>query len=766
MTKSPNQKFVLEQFQGVLRELEQDEFAGVLGVLVDVREAGFVNKELDAHINRLREDSVASIPQLIDWLGLMVERLMAFQGDFGQLVGEFSEAEVGLSEAEWSSAESISMAVDSEEVDFFGEFDDFESLGDIESFGDFDGEEFDFDLPMVEDIVDYEDIDHDAIFSDIEELEVIDAPGEQALAVGDDGEGDAPVAGQDSGEESDPFWADFALEEEAEQSGDDAADRVDFALIESSVSIDPPSLDAVPADDAPEDPAETIFGDSNGSGFGARARTDGLDDTASYPSVEEDSGPRELFGTDDFDFLDEFNAPPKAPEPEAAPGSGDALEESTHREVGFGDSEVVLEPEYNDGFDFDLGEPEVGAGQVDTAEPEDDFDFDFGFENPEKRNEELNRSFDADRTAVFQASDDLDNALLTGKFKTVEPVEESEPEGWGQGFDFGFDDDDLSASDGGAAAEGHALGAKKSSAVTATDNARLTPSREPAPSREMEVTPPSMPAIPRFTEPTKSTVGHDANDERTSPGDNEADVEELRTRASLDDDEFFELAESLAGDSSAPEIPPRKTPKKNRYRGEPLMVEPSRERTPTPQANPIPSGVKDRFARRERQDTPNPFKNQEPTGIRRDYLGSSSSFVLEEISPSEVHEDRAAADALMDEARRLFENGEFESARDLLSALMARDDVHEDAHALLAAVDAKLEAVYEAQLGPLGQTPQLNIAMSELASMTLDHRFGFLLSQIDGMSTFEDILELSSMSRLETLDVLAQMLKREIIRAG
>src|SRR5690554_5747429 len=279
MTKSPNQKFVLEQFQGVLRELEQDEFAGALGVLVDVREAGFVNKELDAHINRLREGSVASIPQLIHWLELMIERLMAFQGDFGQLVGEFSEAEVGLSETEWSSAESISMAVDSEEVDFFGEFDDFESLGDIESFGDFDGEEFDFDLPMVEDIVDYEDIDHDAIFSDIEELEVIDAPGEQALAVGDDGEGDAPVAGQDSGEESDPFWADFALEEEAEQSGDDAADRVDFALIESSVSIDPPSLDALPSADAPEDPAETIFGDSKDSGFGARARAGGLDDT-------------------------------------------------------------------------------------------------------------------------------------------------------------------------------------------------------------------------------------------------------------------------------------------------------------------------------------------------------------------------------------------------------------------------------------------------------------------------------------------------------
>src|SRR5690554_8044963 len=120
MTKFPNQQLVLEQLQDVLRQLAEDESAGALDALVDVREAGFVNKELDAHINRLREEPVESVPRLLAWLELIVGRLQAFPGDFVELVGEFSEAEVGLSEAAWSSPEYPDALSDAGD-DYFGD---------------------------------------------------------------------------------------------------------------------------------------------------------------------------------------------------------------------------------------------------------------------------------------------------------------------------------------------------------------------------------------------------------------------------------------------------------------------------------------------------------------------------------------------------------------------------------------------------------------------------------------------------------------------
>lgn len=53
--------------------------------------------------------------------------------------------------------------------------------------------------------------------------------------------------------------------------------------------------------------------------------------------------------------------------------------------------------------------------------------------------------------------------------------------------------------------------------------------------------------------------------------------------------------------------------------------------------------------------------------------------------------------------------------------------------------------------------------MGEIAGMSLDHRAGFLLSMFDGMMTFEDILDVSMMPRLETMTLLAELLEKQVI---
>lgn len=705
MTKFPNQQLVLEQLQRVLRQLAEGESAGALDALVEVREAGLVNKELDAHINRLREEPAQSIPNLLEWLEVIVGRLQAFQGDFVQLVGEFSEAQVGLSEAEWSFPEFHGGAPDGGD-DFFDGV-DFDDLDEIDGFGDFDESEFDFDLPIADNLAVVEEIAEDAsagLFDDIEAIEAASRPLDD-LDFPDFGGGeDSAVGAQDSK----PFWRGFDDADEGSPEPERAESQsVDFALIESSPAIDGPDAEASRASDMRE--------------------------TARFPVVDDpQAGAPGGLEPQDFDFLDEIDA--------AVRRSEDALHAETAPRLSFED--------------------------LDAEDDEDDFDF--GFENPEEKNKKLNRVFDADSTGLFdppvELEDDLraPNPAPSAGVGQAASTQEGSGE-WGQGFDFGFDEDELDELEDEALSPWRP-GEDDATSQTPDIPAASAPSEAlPAP-RELEITPPSMPAIPRFAAPQEPASHHNENQERTSPGDNEVDVEELRTRASLDDDEFFELAESLAGDSSAPAIPAPTKPKTNSYRGEPLMVEP-RQRTPTPRVTPkAPEVTDDGFGGYTRQPARNPFAHQAPTGVRDAILGSNSSFVLEEISASEPYEDEAPSDTLLAEALRLFEQGELESARDLLSALLAGEEVSDQAYELVAAVDAELEAVYQARVAPLNRTPELNIAMSEVASMTLDHRFGFLLSQIDGMSSFEDILELSSMSRLETLDVLAQMLEREIIR--
>jgi hypothetical protein len=53
---------------------------------------------------------------------------------------------------------------------------------------------------------------------------------------------------------------------------------------------------------------------------------------------------------------------------------------------------------------------------------------------------------------------------------------------------------------------------------------------------------------------------------------------------------------------------------------------------------------------------------------------------------------------------------------------------------------------------------------SQLRWLGLDHRSGFLLSRIDGLSTVDELLDVCGMPRLEALKTLSELLERGAIR--
>lgn len=208
----------------------------------------------------------------------------------------------------------------------------------------------------------------------------------------------------------------------------------------------------------------------------------------------------------------------------------------------------------------------------------------------------------------------------------------------------------------------------------------------------------------------------------------------------IDEEEFFALAESLASEASDPLYSAGPMDSRPGYRGEPVVL--------------------------ERSDTPNPFiVHEAPTGVRKPLVKTSPPPVPEfrGREPMQTEENnQPVSESLREQARSLYEAGEFRSALDVVKALLSQVP---DAEALQlqSVLEGELERVERERIGSLSQVPRLIVNLSSLSELQLDHRAGFLLSQVDGMLCYEDIIDMSSMTRLETMTLLADLQDQGII---
>ena len=75
----------------------------------------------------------------------------------------------------------------------------------------------------------------------------------------------------------------------------------------------------------------------------------------------------------------------------------------------------------------------------------------------------------------------------------------------------------------------------------------------------------------------------------------------------------------------------------------------------------------------------------------------------------------------------------------------------------------KLLKMCESKVGDVKRKPMVLLAPDQLVWQDLDHRAGFILSQVDGASSFEDIIIISSMDRLEAMRILAHLIQDGVI---
>ncbi|MBK6533158.1 MAG: hypothetical protein IPF99_27305 [Deltaproteobacteria bacterium] len=110
-----------------------------------------------------------------------------------------------------------------------------------------------------------------------------------------------------------------------------------------------------------------------------------------------------------------------------------------------------------------------------------------------------------------------------------------------------------------------------------------------------------------------------------------------------------------------------------------------------------------------------------------------------------------------------FELGDFTGALSLAETLLEIDRTDSEARRIAETSRTRLRAIYVGRLGALDQVPVMMIPHAELRWLALDHRAGFVLSLVDGTSSIEEIIDVSTMPQLEVLRTLYNLLSQNVI---
>jgi len=138
----------------------------------------------------------------------------------------------------------------------------------------------------------------------------------------------------------------------------------------------------------------------------------------------------------------------------------------------------------------------------------------------------------------------------------------------------------------------------------------------------------------------------------------------------------------------------------------------------------------------------------------------------EERDPAaEVSSDMVAdVDILVREAREREEAGEYEVALKRCEDALRRDPEHKEALELAENLRQDLNDIYLKELEPLDRTPFLRATDSSILELSLDPVGGFLISQIDGEISVEELLTiLGTFDQFRVLSSLHYFLVNEII---
>ena len=136
-----------------------------------------------------------------------------------------------------------------------------------------------------------------------------------------------------------------------------------------------------------------------------------------------------------------------------------------------------------------------------------------------------------------------------------------------------------------------------------------------------------------------------------------------------------------------------------------------------------------------------------------------------------IHREPLPMDAVADDetevwmrgARELVALNDFSGALELLGKVLLRKPNDKDAQQLHELCEQNLTLMFESKLGSMDSRPRVAIPPDEVIWLNLDPRAGFVLAQIDGEVSFEDLYAICGLKRLDTARILCQLLEEGVV---
>ncbi len=134
-----------------------------------------------------------------------------------------------------------------------------------------------------------------------------------------------------------------------------------------------------------------------------------------------------------------------------------------------------------------------------------------------------------------------------------------------------------------------------------------------------------------------------------------------------------------------------------------------------------------------------------------------------ELPGARLELDSRDPEALLYVARDRQALHDFDGVLEALESLPSEVKSRDEARALATQARSNLLRMHESKIGDFGRSPRVLLTSDQLIWLNLDHRAGFILSQIDGVVSYEDLVALSGMPRLDTVRILAQLVQDRVI---
>jgi hypothetical protein len=128
--------------------------------------------------------------------------------------------------------------------------------------------------------------------------------------------------------------------------------------------------------------------------------------------------------------------------------------------------------------------------------------------------------------------------------------------------------------------------------------------------------------------------------------------------------------------------------------------------------------------------------------------------------------DREEVETLLRGARDLIDLDDHTGAMELITRAQVLAPEDASVQQLRERSERTLLAMFESKLGRLEKVPRVMLKDDEIIWLNLDHRAGFVLAQIDGTVSFDDLFAVSGMSRIDTARILAQLIDEGVISRG